>query len=107
MKILIALLIEIPTLIATLLFLVAGFAYNNPAMLAAESNPVIAILCIVAGVIAAIPLIVAIFIGIGSLTSSGKTKIKIRRKTPNGYIQESEILEPNVVVGASASQEAN
>lgn len=37
MKILIALLIEIPTLIATLLFLVAGFAYNNPAMLAADS----------------------------------------------------------------------
>lgn len=80
MKFLIALLIVIPTLIAILLFTMAGFAYNDPAMLAAETNPIIAMLCIVAGVIAAIPLIVAIFIGIGSLKSSGKTKNKDKRK---------------------------
>ena len=74
MKFLIALLIIIPTLIAILLFTVAGFAYNNPAMLAAATNPAIATLCIVAGVIAALPLLVAIIIGITSLITSTKSK---------------------------------
>ena len=50
MKFLIALLIIIPTLIAILLFTVAALAYNNPAMLAAASNPALFTLCIVAGV---------------------------------------------------------
>ena len=74
MKFLIALLITIPTLIAILLFTIAGFAYNNPAMLAVGANPVIAILCIIAGVVAAIPLIVAVIVGLGSLAGSGKKK---------------------------------
>ena len=74
MKFLIALLITIPTLIAILLFTIAGFAYNSPAMLAAATNPVIAILCIIAGVVAAIPLIVVIIVELGRLTFSGKKK---------------------------------
>ncbi|MBR2915925.1 MAG: hypothetical protein IKC06_09035 [Clostridia bacterium] len=74
MKFLIALLIIIPTLIAILLFTVAGFAYNNPAMLAAATNPTIAILCIVAGLIAVLPLLVAIIIGITNLITSTKNK---------------------------------
>ena len=74
MKFLIVLLIIIPTLIAILLFTVAGFAYNNPAMLAAATNPAIATLCIVAGVIAALPLLVAIIIGITNLITSTKSK---------------------------------
>ena len=74
MKFLIALLIIIPTLIAILLFTVAGFAYNNPAMLAAATDPTIAILCIVAGLIAVLPLLVAIIIGITNLITSTKNK---------------------------------
>ena len=74
MKFLIALLIIIPTLIAILLFTVAGFAYNNPAMLAAATNPAIATLCIMAGVIAALPLLVVIIIGITNLITSTKSK---------------------------------
>ena len=74
MKFLIALLIIIPTLIAILLFTVAGFAYNNPAMLAAATNPAISTLCIVAGVIAVLPLLVAIIIGITNLIISTKSK---------------------------------
>ncbi len=74
MKFLIALLIAIPTLIAILLFTVAGFAYSNPAMLAAAANPVIAILCIISGVITALPLVVAIIIGIINLITSIKKK---------------------------------
>ena len=74
MKFLIALLIIIPTLIAILLFTVAGFAYNNPAILAAATNPTIAILCIVAGLIAVLPLLVAIIIGITNLITSTKNK---------------------------------
>ena len=74
MKFLIAVLIIIPTLIAILLFTVAGFAYNNPAMLAAATNPTIAILCIVAGLIAVLPLLVAIIIGITNLITSTKNK---------------------------------
>ena len=74
MKFLIALLIIIPTLIAILLFTVAGFAYNNPAMLAAATNPAISTLCIVAGVIAVLPLLVAIIIGITNLITSTKSK---------------------------------
>ena len=74
MKFLIVLLIIIPTLIAILLFTVAGFAYNNPAMLAAATNPAIATLCIMAGVIAALPLLVVIIIGITNLITSTKSK---------------------------------
>ena len=74
MKFLIALLVAIPTLIAILLFTIAGFAYNNPAMLAAASNPAIAILCIISGVIAELPLVVAVIIGLGSLFGKAKKK---------------------------------
>ena len=66
MKFLIALIIIIPTLIAVLLFTVVTLAYNNPAMLAAATNPTIAILCIISGVIAALPLLVAIIIGLAN-----------------------------------------
>ena len=76
MKFLIASLITIPTLIAALLFTVAGFAYNNPAMLAASTNPTIAVFCIIAGIIAAIPFIVAVIIGFSNLFSSNKNKDK-------------------------------
>ena len=74
MKFLIAFLNIIPTLIAVLLFTVAALAYNNPAMLAAATNPTIAILCIIAGVIAALPLLVAIIIGLTNLITSTKKK---------------------------------
>ena len=74
MKFLIALLIAIPTLIAILLFTIAGFSYNNPTMLAAASNPAIAMLCIISGVIAALPLVVAVIIGLGSLFGKAKKK---------------------------------
>lgn len=70
MKVLIALLIIIPTLIAALLFTVAGFSYANPEILAAASNPVIAICCIIAGVILLLPL----FVGIVLLITSWKKK---------------------------------
>lgn len=76
MKFLIALLIAIPTLIAVLLFTVAGFSYNNPIMLAATSNPAIATLSIIAGIIMTIPLIVAIVIGLSSLFGRSKQKNK-------------------------------
>ena len=72
MKFLIALIIIIPTLIAVLLFTVVTLAYNNPAMLAAATNPTIAILCIISGVIAALPLLVAIIIGLTNLITSTK-----------------------------------
>ena len=74
MKFLIALIIIIPTLIAVLLFTVVTLAYNNPAMLAAATNPTIAILCIISGVIAALPLLVAIIIGLANLITSTKKK---------------------------------
>ena len=74
MKFLIALIIIIPTLIAVLLFTVVTLAYNNPAMLAAATNPTIAILCIISGVIAALPLLVAIIFGLANLITSTKKK---------------------------------
>ena len=74
MKFLIALIIIIPTLIAVLLFTVVTLAYNNPAMLAAATNPTIAILCIISGVIAALPLLVAIIFGLTNLITSTKKK---------------------------------
>lgn len=74
MKILVALLVAIPTLISLLLFTIAGFAYNNPAMLAATSNPAIAMLCVVSGVIATLPLVMAVIIGLGSLFGKAKNK---------------------------------
>lgn len=57
MKFVLALLIIVPTLIAILLFYVAGFAYASPAMLDAAINPTVAVLCIIAGIIALLPLI--------------------------------------------------
>lgn len=74
MRLLITLIIIIPTLIAVLLFSVAGFAYNAPEMLAATENPAIAICCIIAGIIATIPLVVAIIIGLTNLIASTKKK---------------------------------
>ncbi len=74
MKFLIALLIAIPTLIAVLLFSVAGFAYSTPEMLSAAENPIIAICCIVAGIIATIPLLATIAIGLVNIISSKKKK---------------------------------
>lgn len=76
MKFLIALLIAIPTLIAALLFTVAGFSYNNPTMLAATTTPAIATLCIIAVIIMTIPLVVAIVIGLSSLFGRSKQKNK-------------------------------
>ncbi|MBE6780099.1 MAG: hypothetical protein E7545_03865 [Ruminococcaceae bacterium] len=74
MKFLIALLIAIPTLIAILLFTVAGLSFHNPALLAASSNPVIAILCIISGVIAALPFVLAVIFWLGGLLGLGKKK---------------------------------
>ena len=65
MKFLIVLLIALPTLLAILLFTVADFAYNNP---------VIAILCIVLGVIAVIPFLAEIIIGLTNLITSTEKK---------------------------------
>lgn len=74
MKLLIALLVVVPTLIAILLFTVAGLAYTNPAALSAASNPTVAVLCIIAGIIASVPLIVVIVIGLTNLLKIRKNK---------------------------------
>ena len=74
MTFLIALVIIIPTLIAVLLFLVAGLSFYHPELLAASTNPTITILCIVAGIIAAIPLLVAMMIGLSNVLKIGKNK---------------------------------
>ena len=74
MKFVLALLIIVPTLIAILLFSVAGFAYASPAMLDAATNPMIAVLCIIAGVIALLPLIIVIAIGLSNMLKIGKNK---------------------------------
>lgn len=74
MKFLISLIVIIPTLISALLFTVAGLSYNAPELLAAGTNPTIAICCIVAGVIALVPLIVAAVILSVNLISSNKKK---------------------------------
>ena len=81
MKFLITLLVIVPTLIAILLFTVAGYAYRNPGMLAAASNPAIAVLCIVAGVIALLPLIAVIAIGLSNILKIGKNKEDKGEKT--------------------------
>ena len=74
MKFLIALVIIIPTLIAVLLFSVAGLSFYQPELLAASTNPAVAILCIIGGIIAAIPLLVAIAIGLSNVLKIGKIK---------------------------------
>ena len=74
MKFVLALLIIVPMLIAILLFSVAGFAYASPAMLDAATNPMIAVLCIIAGVIALLPLIIVIAIGLSNMLKIGKNK---------------------------------
>lgn len=60
-----------------LLFAVAGLAFDRPELLAAADNPAIAICCIVAGVIAMIPLLVAVVILIVNLISNTKSKNKV------------------------------
>ena len=72
MKFVLALLIIVPTLIAILLFSVASFAYASPAMLDAAINPTVAVLCIIAGMIALLPLIVIIAIGLSNILKIGK-----------------------------------
>ncbi len=72
MKILIGFLILIPTLIGALLFTVAGLAYNNPALLAATTNPVVAVCCIIAGIIMLLPLLVSLVILLTNLNKSKK-----------------------------------
>lgn len=74
MTFLIALVIIIPTLIAVLLFSVAGFAFYHPELLAASTNPTVAILCIIGGIIAAIPLLVALAIALSNVLNIGKKK---------------------------------
>ncbi len=74
MKFLIALIIIIPTLIAVLLFSVAGFAYSAPEMLVAAENPTIATFCIIAGIISTLPLLVTIAIALVNVISSKKKK---------------------------------
>ena len=81
MKFVLALLIIVPTLIAILLFSVAGFAYASPAMLDAAINPTVAVLCIIAGVIALLPLIVIIAIGLSNILKIGKNKEDKGEKT--------------------------
>lgn len=74
MKFLISLIVILPTLMAVLLFTVAGFCFNAPEMLSAATNPAIAICCIIAGVIAMVPLIAALVILIVNLISDSKKK---------------------------------
>lgn len=74
MKFLISLIVIIPTLIAVLLFTVAGLSFNSPEMLVAANNPTIATCCIIAGVIAMIPLIVAVVILIVNFISESNKK---------------------------------
>ena len=81
MKFVLALLIIVPTLIAILLFSVASFAYASPAMLDAATNPTVAVLCIIAGVIALLPLIVIIAIGLSNILKIGKNKEDKGEKT--------------------------
>lgn len=58
----------LPTLMAVLMFAVAYLSFNAPQLLAASTNPVIAVCCIAAGVISMIPLFVVIFIKIYDIT---------------------------------------
>ena len=81
MKFVLALLTIVPTLIAILLFSVASFAYASPAMLDAATSPTVAVLCIIAGVIALLPLIVIIAIGLSNILKIGKNKEDKGEKT--------------------------
>ena len=81
MKFLITLIVIVPTLIAILLFSVAGFAYASPAMLDAATNPTVAVLCIIAGIIALLPLIIVIAIGLSNILKIGKNKEDKGEKT--------------------------
>lgn len=53
---------------------VAGFAFYHPELLAASTNPTVAILCIIGGIITAIPLLVALAIGLSNVLNIGKKK---------------------------------
>lgn len=68
MKFLIALLILIPTLIAALLFTVAGML---------SFSKTISVLCIIAGIVCVLPLVAVIVFGIYSLFSGKKPKGKV------------------------------
>ena len=81
MKFVLALLIIVPTLIAILLFSVASFAYASPAMLDAAINPTVAVLCIIAGIIALLPLIAVMAIGLSNILKIGKNKEDKGEKT--------------------------
>ena len=74
MKILIACLVVLPTLIAVLLFTIAGASYTDPAGLSAAENPAVPVLCIAAGTVATIPLATALWIGAVKLYDSKKKK---------------------------------
>lgn len=83
MKFLISLIVILPTLIAVLLFTVAGLSFNAPKFLVASTNPTMAICCIAAGVIAMIPLLIAAVILILNLVSGTKKK----KAAPNEVAQ--------------------
>ena len=69
MNFLIILAVILPTLMAAFMFAVAYLSFNAPQLLAASTNPVIAVCCIVTGVISMIPLFVVIFIKIYGIKS--------------------------------------
>lgn len=74
MKLAFALLIAIPALIAILLFSVAILSLRDPVRLWAAVNPSIPVLCVAAGAVSSLPLIVAIILGLIRLVGSIKTK---------------------------------
>lgn len=74
MKFLISLIVLLPTLISILLFVIAGLSFNAPELLAASSNPTIAICCIIAGIIALVPLLAAPVILLMNFITSTKNK---------------------------------
>lgn len=80
MKFLIALLIAVPTLIAVLLFTVAACSYINPSILSATTNPAIALLCLIGGIVALLPLVLAIVIKIIGLAGSKKDADNPKKK---------------------------
>lgn len=73
MKLFISLIIILPTLIAVLLFTVAAFSFNAPALLAASTSPAVAVCCIIAGALALIPLFAAAFVMINDIKNKKNT----------------------------------
>lgn len=88
MTFLILLAVILPTLMAVLLFAVAYLSFNVPQLLAASTNPVIAVCCIVAGVISMIPLFVVIFIKIYDIKSK-KSKSEEKSEDCNSVNSKS------------------